>query len=163
MIISAVALSIIPAMPVILRMLGSFPENGDLMLVPVLMIFVGLGGCAGAVLNISVMSSLADIADENELLYGHRQEGMLYAARTFFAKADNAMGHFLAGVTLDIIQFPVKSKPGEVDADVIYWLGMIDSPITIIPGLLAVCFYAGYRLNRQRHQQIQQQLSERPG
>jgi Na+/melibiose symporter-like transporter len=163
MIISAVALSIIPAAPVILRMLGLFPENHDPMLVPMLMIFVALGGCSGAILNISVMSSLADIADENELLYGHRQEGMLYAARTFFAKADNAMGHFLAGVTLDIIQFPVKSKPGEVDADVIYWLGMIDSPITIIPGLLAVCFYAGYRLNRQRLRQVQQHLQERPG
>ncbi len=84
---------------------------------------------------------------------------MLYAARTFFAKADNALGHFLAGVALDLIQFPVKSKPGEVDADVIYWLGLIDSPMTILPGLLAACFYAGYRINKSRHAEIQAELA----
>ncbi len=123
--------------------------------------FSGLGGVCLGVASISVMSAIADIADENELLYGQRQEGMLYAARTFFSKADNALGHFLAGVTLDLIQFPVKSKPGEVDADVIYWLGMVDSPITIIPGLLAACFYAGYRINKKRHGEIRAELDNK--
>jgi len=158
---SAILLSIVPALPVILRMLGYFPDNGAVMLLPLMITFAGLGGVCGAVLNISVMSALADIADENELLYGHRQEGMLYAARTFFSKADNALGHFLAGMTLDLIQFPAKSKPGEVDPEVIFWLGMVDSPITILPGLLAAGFYAGYRINRNRHAQIRRQLEER--
>ena len=59
------------------------------------------------------------------------------------------------------IRHPVKSKPGEVDPEVIYWLGVVDSPITIIPGLLAAAFYAGYRINRNRHTQIRRQLEER--
>ena len=155
---TALLLSIFPALPVILRMVGYFPDNGHMMLLPIMIAFAGLGGVVGAVLNISVMSALADIADENELLHGQRQEGMLYSARTFFAKADNALGHFLAGVALDVISFPVKSKPGEVDADVIYWLGLIDSPITIVPGVLAACVYAGYRINRKRHAEIHEQL-----
>ena len=158
---TAVLLSIFPALPVILRMVGYFPENGTELLLPMMIVFVALGGVCGAVLNISVMSALADIADENELLYGRRQEGMLYSARTFFAKADNALGHFIAGIALDLIQFPVNSKPGEVDADVIYWLGLIDSPITILPGILAACFYAGYRINKSRHEQIQAELTVR--
>ncbi len=58
-----------------------------------------------------------------------------------------------------LIQFPVKSKPGEVDGDVIYWLGLIDSPMTILPGLLAACFYAGYRINKTRHAEIQAELA----
>lgn len=156
---TAVLLSIFPALPVILRMVGYFPENGTELLLPMMIVFAGLGGVCGAVLNISVMSALADIADENELLYGRRQEGMLYSARTFFAKADNALGHFIAGIALDLIQFPVRSKPGEVDADVIYWLGLIDSPITILPGILAACFYAGYRINKSRHAEIQAELT----
>ena len=40
-----------------------------------------------AMLTISVLSALADIADEHELDTGRRQEGMFYAARTFFAQA----------------------------------------------------------------------------
>jgi Na+/melibiose symporter-like transporter len=155
---AAILLSIVPALPVILRMAGYFPENHTVMLLPMMIVFSGLGGVCLAVLNISVMSALADIADENELLYGYRQEGVLYAARTFFSKADNALGHFLAGITLDLIQFPVKSKPGEVDPEVIEWLGIIDSPVTIIPGLLAACFYAGYRINQKRHEEIREKL-----
>jgi Na+/melibiose symporter-like transporter len=155
---AAILLSIVPALPVILRMAGYFPENHTVMLLPMMIVFSGLGGVCLAVLNISVMSALADIADENELLYGYRQEGVLYAARTFFSKADNALGHFLAGITLDLIQFPVKSKPGEVDPEVLEWLGIIDSPVTIIPGLLAACFYAGYRINQKRHEEIREKL-----
>jgi Na+/melibiose symporter-like transporter len=155
---AAILLSIVPALPVILRMAGYFPENHTIMLLPMMIVFSGLGGVCLAVLNISVMSALADIADENELLYGYRQEGVLYAARTFFSKADNALGHFLAGITLDLIQFPVKSKPGEVDPEVLEWLGIIDSPVTIIPGLLAACFYAGYRINQKRHEEIREKL-----
>jgi GPH family glycoside/pentoside/hexuronide:cation symporter len=158
-VVSAIFLSIIPALPVMLRMAGYFPDNGTSLLLPTMIAFSGLAGVFGAILNISVMSALADIADENELLYGQRQEGMLYSARTFFAKADNALGHFLAGVALDIIQFPVKSTPGEVDPEVIYWLGMLDSPISVIPGLLAALVYAGYRINRKRHVEIQDQLA----
>jgi Na+/melibiose symporter-like transporter len=160
-VVAVVLLAIVPALPVILRMWGYFPDNGAVLLLPIMIAFSGFSGVSLAVANITVMSALADIADENELLYGKRQEGVLYAARTFFSKADMAMGHFLAGLTLDIIQFPVKSKPGEVDADVIYWLGMVDSPITIIPGLLAACFYAGYRINNKRHDEIRAALDAR--
>ena len=113
-VVGAVLLSIIPAMPVMLRMAGYFPDNGDVWLLPLMISFAGFGGIALGILNISVMSAIADIADENELHYGRRQEGVLFAARTFFSKADMALGHFLAGITLDLISFPVKSKPGEV-------------------------------------------------
>ena len=157
-VVSAICLSIIPALPVILRMAGYFPDNHTPLLLPTMIAFAGLSGIGLGVLNISVMSALADLADENELLYGRRQEGVLFAARTFFSKADMALGHFLAGIALDLIQFPVKSTPGEVDADVIYWLGLVDSPITIIPGLIAAGIYAGYRINKKRYTEIQAQL-----
>lgn len=103
---------------------------------------------------LSIMSALADIADENELRHGTRQEGMLYAARTFFAKADGAVGLFIAGIALDIIAFPVNSTPGSVDAEVLFKLGLVDSPLTIIPGLIGAMFYAGYRIDRVRHEEI---------
>ena len=160
-IVAAMALSVVPALPVILRMVGYFPDNGDAALLPMMIAFAGIGGLCGAVLNISVMSALADIADENELLYGHRQEGMLFSARTFFAKADNALGHFLAGVALDAISFPAQSTPGEVDPEVIYQLGLIDSPLAIIPGLIGGCLYFGYRIDSRRHREIQAALLEK--
>jgi len=148
------------AMPVILRVLGVFPENGTPSLFPSILAFHAVGSGALSILNISVMSALADIADENELRFGQRQEGVLYSARSFFSKADRALGTFLAGITLDLIAFPSGVKPGEVDSDVIFWLGIMDSPVTIIPALIGVAFYAGYRLNSTRHAAIRAELDK---
>jgi len=155
---TAIALSVFPAMPVILRMVGWFPENHTAALVPILIAFGALGSASGSILNISVMSALSDVADENELRVGHRQEGILYSARSFFAKADQALGHFIAGVSLDLISFPQRAKPGAVDAETLWYLGVIDSPASIIPGLVACAFYARYRIDRARYDEMQAAL-----
>ena len=55
----------------------------------------------GSVLNISVMSALADITDEHEAKTGRRQEGIFYSARTFFSKTSNAIGHVVAGIAIE--------------------------------------------------------------
>ena len=153
-VLAAIGLAITPAGPVLMRLAGLLPENGDDWVLYWVIVFKFLGSFSGATLSISVMSALADIADENEMLHGHRQEGILYSARTFFAKADQALGILLAGIVLDMISFPRDAKPGEVSADIVHTLGMIDSPYLIIPGLIAACFYAGYRINRRRHAEI---------
>jgi len=160
-VVAAVGLSVFPAMPVILRMMEAFPENGAPELLWSIVAFQALSSGCGSVLNISVMSALADIADENELRLGHRQEGTLYAARTFFAKLDNSIGHGLAALALWLISFPDKAVPGEVPAETIAWLGVIDSPMTIIPGLIAAFFYAQYRINRDSYEETQRQLAAR--
>ena len=146
------------AMPVILRIFDLFPENGTPELFPSILAYHAVGSGALSVLNISVMSALADVADENELKFGQRQEGVLYSARSFFAKADRALGTFLAGLTLDLIAFPSGVKPGEVDPEIVHLLGIMDSPVTIIPALIGTAFYAGYRLNRKKHREIKAAL-----
>ncbi len=155
---TAALLSVFPAMPVILRLMGLFPENGSDSLLVGIAIFAGLGAVSGSMLNISVMSAIADIADENALKYGVRQEGILYSARMFFAKLDNSIGHLLAAIALSIIAFPDNAVPGEVDPDIIWWLGMVDSPLAIVPGLIAACFYAQYRINKSGYQDTRRKL-----
>lgn len=160
-VVAAIVVAIAEALPVILRVLGVFPENGSSSLFPSILAYHAIGSGALSILNISVMSALADVADENEVEYGQRQEGVLYSARSFFSKADRALGTFLAGVTLDIIAFPSGVKPGEVDPEIVHWLGIMDSPVTIIPALIGTAFYAGYRLNNKRHAEIKAQLDLR--
>ena len=157
---TAVTLSVFPAMPVILRLLGLFPENGSSLLLPAIATFIALGAASGSIINISVMSAIADIADENALKYGMRQEGILYSARTFFAKLDNSLGHGLSAVALKMIEFPDKAIPGEVDADIVWWLGIVDSPVTIVPGLIAAYFYAKYRIDKSGYQETRKQLAQ---
>ncbi len=159
-VLTALGLSVFPAMPVVLRLMGTFPENGSPWLMWAVAGFQALSSGSGSILHISVMSALADIADENEVRIGHRQEGTLYAARTFFAKLDNSLGQGIAALSLTFIGFPKNAQPGAVDADTIYWLGLIESPLSIFPGVIAACFYAQYRINRQRYEKTRRQLEE---
>ncbi|MFI5308693.1 MAG: MFS transporter, partial [Polyangiales bacterium] len=161
-IIGAVCVMVLTAaLPVLLRISGHFPANGAPKLLPCLMLFVFLSYGAAAVLQISVLSSLADVADEHELKSGRRQEGVFYAARTFFGKLTSGLGTILAGAAIDVIHFPAGAKPGEVGADVLYKLGLIDGPIASLPALIGIFFYARYRIDKHRHAEIQRELDER--
>ena len=162
-VVAASCSAVLDAMPVILRMLGFFPENGTPSLFPSVLTFQALASAGGSILNISVMSALADIADENEVRFGQRQEGVLYSARSFFSKVDLAVGTFLAGVTLDMIAFPKDAAPGEVDPNAVFWLGVMDSPAAIVPAMIGIAFYSGYRLNRSKHAEIREELDRRNG
>lgn len=158
---SAVMLSIFWSSAVTLRLFGLAPENTTWELVAFI---VGLGtfsSIGGSIINISVMSALADIADEHELKSGRRQEGIFYSARTFFAKASNGVGHVVAGFALELIEFPTNAVPGEVDADKIFSLGIVDGPFAMVWGLVAAGLYGRYKINKSYHDDIMRQLQAR--
>ena len=144
-----------------LRLLGFFPSNDSPYLLPILITNFSLQITFIAILTISVMSALADVADEQELVSNRRQEGILFAARSFFKKASSGLGHLLGGIAIDWIKFPVGAEPGTVDAETIFKLGLIDGPIAVIPGFFAVYFCLQYNLERSRHDQIQSELHKR--
>ncbi|HET8936116.1 MAG TPA: MFS transporter [Polyangiales bacterium] len=147
--------------PVVLRLVDLAPANGSPALMPFLMLFVFGFYLAVAILMISALSALADIADEHELNTGLRQEGVFYAARTFFAKMSNGLGHVIAGVAIDLIHFPTGAKPGAVAHDVVFKLGLVDGPLAALPAFASIIFYGAYRINRSRHLEIQRDLAVR--
>ncbi len=153
---------VLAQLPLDLRLLGLFPENGSPLLLPLL-----LGQTAGvagsiAIGAVAVLSMLGDVADQLELERGARQEGLIYSARTFFAKASNSAGHLIAGVLLDVfIVMPFDAVPGQVDQDVILRLALAGGPIMGLASLLAIPMYAKYRLPKAEHQRILDQLEAR--
>ena len=156
-----IATVIASALPVTLRVIGVMPENGSPQLISVLMGFVVRIYGGVAVLTISLLSALADIADEHELATGRRQEGIFFASRTFFGKLTSGIGHLVAGLVIDLIGFPTGAKPGEVAADVVMQLGIFEGPIASVPAMLAAIWYARYRIDRARHAEIRTQLVAR--
>jgi len=146
-------------LPITLRILGWFPENEDAALFPVLAMFVAIYYGAGAVLGISVMSALGDIADDHQLQTGRRQEGIFYSARTFVGKLTSGLGIFIGGIAIDIINWPTGIKPGDyVNPDTLFSLGIIDGPIAAIPSFFAIYFYGRYQISKQQHEEIRRQL-----
>ncbi len=158
---SLVLLSFFAAAPVVGRLVGLMPANDHPTLLPILVAFSGASYCTVAILNISVMSMLADIADQHELNTGLRKEGIFYSARTFFSKATSALGHMVGGIAIDVIGFPAGARPGTVEEGVLFQLGMIDGPIAAVPALIAIVFYSRYAIDRRRHAEIQQALKAR--
>lgn len=149
--------------PIDLRLLGLMPVNESEILLPILLLCGLLGAICAAAGAVAMMSMLGDIVDENELLIGRRQEGLIYSARAFFAKASNSVGHLVGGIALDLyVVFPFNAVPGEVDSEVIWRLGLFGGPIMCIAGICALPFYARYRLTRTRHREILNALERNP-
>lgn len=148
---SAVGNSVFPGLGVMLHLSGLMFDVGHPLLVPAL-ITITIGTWAtSAALNISAMSALADVADENELRFGLRQEGILYSTRALFSKLDVAVGSALAGVFLSVVAFPQKAQPGHVDPAIIHSLGWFYGPLATIPGLIAAVLYAQYGITKAKH------------
>jgi Na+/melibiose symporter-like transporter len=158
----AVFLAMLAAsVPVTLRSFGVLPDNGSPWIVFIhgASVFCYYGGLAA--LTTTVYSAIGDVVDEDELTTGERHEGSFYAVRTFFAKLSNALGHLIAGIAIDVIGFPAGAVIGEVDANVIFKLGLVDGVLAVLPVLGAVYFYGRYQIDRQRHQEIRAALEQK--
>jgi len=135
-----------PATPVALAYFGLItPETPYLL--AILIAFSLFQHAGYSLLTTSTRSALADIADENELATGLRQEGILFAARTFFQRVDTAIGTMLAGWTLVLINFPAKAVPGQVEQSALDGIGLAFL-LTIIPGTIAAALYSMMRITR---------------
>jgi GPH family glycoside/pentoside/hexuronide:cation symporter len=145
---------------IVLRLLDMLPANGHSIILPLLVGAAFIAAVAVPVVFVTINSMFADIADEIELETGERQEGMIFSARAFAGKAANALGTIVGGIALDLIAFPKKALPGSVDPDVIFNLGLVQGPLTSIFTLMGLLLYLGYRLTRERHEEIVVELTE---
>lgn len=151
MVWGAVAYSITTAAPLVAGMMGVLtPQTPNLLMM--LIAWSALSYGAISVLQIGAMSALADIADENELRFGVRQEGILYSTRALAAKIDQAIGSLLAGFVLLVVAFPEKATPGAVAGDVLFKLVLWDGVLAAVPGLIAAICYARYSISRDSYE-----------
>lgn len=146
---------------IILRLTGNFPENGDPIILKLLILSSFIGAVVTPVVFITINSMFADIADELELTTGKRKEGIIYAARAFSTKAASSIGLIFGGIILDAIAFPAAAAPGSVDPDVIFRLGIAQGPGTSIFVMAALILYMRYGLDRFKHAEIRRALAER--
>jgi glycoside/pentoside/hexuronide:cation symporter, GPH family len=152
--------------PIAARLLGWLPENGDGLLVPMLIVMRVIQGASTVQANVAFGSMVADTVDEHELNTGKRQEGIFFATSSFSAKAASGMGNIIAGFALDLISWPrgphIKTA-ADVPADAIVELGMLYGPYVAGCGFISVWCYTRYRLTRERHAEILAELYARRG
>lgn len=150
--------------PVLLRLVGWFPENGEPAVFWILLVMRFLMGVGAIQSTVSFNSMMADIADQHELETNRRQEGIFFGAISFSAKGTSGLGNLVAGVGLDIIAWPrgadVRSA-ADVPADTIVHLGILYGPMVAAFAVVSLWCLSHYDLTRERHAQIQAELGAR--
>lgn len=142
-----------------LRLLGWFPENGDPILLPIIVTTWTLGATAGGVAGIMHRSMIADIVDENELTSGLRQEGIFFSSIAFSGKAVSGIGTMVGGIVLSIIDFPVRVESiASVSEDVIFRMGIFMGPILAVGYIIPIIIYNLYDIDKKKLTRIQEKL-----
>ena len=152
--------------PVALRLLEILPENGEAALFWTLFGFKFVQGVILQQAHVAFGSMMADVADEHEYQVGERQEGIFFGAVAFSAKATSGFGTLVAGVGLDIIDWPRGGEAGErvvVPAETLVDLGILYGPVVAGFAVVAIWCFTRYDLTRARHARIREALRERRG
>lgn len=150
-------------LPIILRLLGLLPPNGDplifwLVLI-VTLIDVGLIICFQAL----TASMLADLVEAAEVRTGKRSEGIFFAANTFIRKAVQGLGVMAASFVLTLAQFPTGASPSQVPASSLWHLGATYVPAIWLVWGAMIFAVSRYRLSRAGHDANLQTLAQRAG
>lgn len=161
MIVAGLYWGVIHSMPVLLYLVGLAPTGGTWSAAIFLAVFAALGGLGVGQVVVGIGTVMADIADENELNTGRRQEGVFFGASAFANKCAAGLGNLIAGFVLEWIDWPVGEavrSAADIPAATLLQLAVIAGPVIALLALPGVWCFRGYQLNRARLGEIQSQL-----
>ena len=153
--------------PVTLRLMGLISLDQAMVALGVATL---LGGLGGSIATIAFQSMMADATDEHEHLFGARREGLYFAGITLSAKASSGLGAWIGGIALDVIGFTHAisgAAPGKpvttVPPDIAFKLAITYGPGAALFTSASVAVLMTYRLTKERHAVIQEELKVRRG
>ena len=164
MIVGGLLWMLLHALPVLLHLAGWAPPLGSWAATLFLTLIVVFAGAAIAQLIVGIGTAMADIADENELASGRRQEGVFFGASAFANKCSAALGSYLAGLALVWIGWPTGEAvrtAADIPADTLLMLAILSGPVTALLALPGLACLRGYRLDRGQLEGIQTALRSR--
>ncbi len=154
------AFSVAPA-PIILRLFGLMPQNGDPILFPVIFCVVLLDVALIITVQILIQSMIADLVEDAEIRTQRRSEGLFFASITFTRKAVEGGGILLAAALLAFIGFPEGAAPADVPAEAIFQLGAFYAPTLFALWMTMLACLAFYRIDRSTHDANVKELAAR--
>ncbi len=135
---------------------GLYLPLGDAALLP-MQLNSGMAGVGIGFVSVAYPSMMADAADEHEMLFGRRREGLYFAGLGFAQKAASGLGVMLAGLALDLVRFPkgVGQTVGAVlSPEMQVRLVLIWGPVAAVIAVAALLIFVSYNITRARHHQI---------
>jgi Na+/melibiose symporter-like transporter len=158
-----VGLTLGPA-PLILRLIGWFPENGSSWIVPILFTVTSISAGCAIIGGILWYSMTADVVEDSQLRTGRRSEGLLFASTAFIQKCVSGMGLGISGMLLDLVAFPQNAVPGAVAQPILTRLAVVNMLLVGVLYLIAIVCTATFPISEATHRANVARLSGRaPG
>lgn len=162
-VIIGVLAGLVLPLPIILRLFGLLPPNGDPLVfwtvLGVTLIDVGLVICFQTL----VASMVADLVEQAELATGRRSEGVFFSANTFIRKSVQGLGVMAASLVLTMAAFPKGATPDQVGPASLVRLGATYVPVIWLLWTCMILAVARYRLSRADHEANMAALAGRAG
>lgn len=160
-IMGLVAFTVAP-MPVILRLFGLMPGNGDPILFPLVAAINLFDLSLIIALQAVLYSMIADLVESSELRTGRRSEGVFYAAVTFTRKCTVGLGSLIGGLILSAVAFPTGQESAEaIPPDTLWWLGALYAPSLLVLWLMMIFAISRYRISKEDHEANLERLASR--
>jgi len=143
-----------------LRAMGLFTLTGA-EVVPWLMANVAIAGVGIGFLVVAYPAMMADAADEHEVLFGARREGLYFAGLGFASKAAGGFGQMAAGFALDALHFPKTAGHVAGAAPPEHTLRLLIlawGPLAALFAVAAGLALLPYAVTRERHAELAARL-----
>lgn len=151
LICAAVASAVLGPTPIVLRLLGLFPDNGSPLLVPLLFVIGTVTVGLSIIPPILASSMMSDVVEDHQVKSGRRSEGVLFAANAFLLKCVSGLGLLAGSTILGLVDFPQGATPGHVAPEILRRLAVIDICALGILHAVSIALVAGYRITREKH------------
>lgn len=145
---------------IILLFISQIPSGGQQLMLAAAF----LGGLGYGAASAIPWAIVADVVEADELESGKRREGVYYGYLVFFRKLAGALSAFVVGWALSAAGFVSSNLGGVSLPQPELALQMMRYFVSIVPAILlfmAILVAARYPLDRQRYNEIRQQLAER--
>jgi glycoside/pentoside/hexuronide:cation symporter, GPH family len=161
--LTCMALNVLDGPTVVgLRLLDVLPENGEPLLLVILIGSAMLNAGLLTLIGIIGASMIADTLDEQELATGRRQEGVFSAALSFSGKATSGIGVLVGGLILQFgLGFPAGARPEALEPDLVLRLGIAAGIAIPLLNVIPVLIIRRYNLTRSRYAQLRVALEQR--
>jgi Na+/melibiose symporter-like transporter len=143
--------AVVMPLPIMLRVIGLFPEPGSDWLLPLLMVHGLIDVMLFIMAGILVSSMIADLVEDSAKKTGRRSEGLFFAGDSFARKIVHGFGILSAGSILSIVGFPDNAAPGEVEWQILRNMALIYAPLVLIFYSGAILVLKKYKITRDSH------------
>jgi Na+/melibiose symporter-like transporter len=159
LVIACVCSAVIGNSVIVMRLLGWLPANGSPLLLPIIISVLVVNTTIAAWGFVSAGSMMADVAEQHELRSGKSQGGIFFSSTSFSGKLASGLGHFVAGVGLDLIAFPLQADPSQVPPEAIRNLGLLNVSAALLT-VGAIWMFRYYTIDRDEQARTRAKLDE---